>query len=161
MKAKIIITIELIVKKLYKMKTKFRSSCPIASALDIIGDKWSLLIIRDMVLGQKKTFKEISNSEEAIAPSILSARLKLLEYYGVLSKRKLPENLKENIYLLTEKGIALIPIIIEVILYSDEHFRQFNPKMLPISEKGFDNDKSILIENFQNSYKELVKKTLS
>ncbi|WP_179009921.1 winged helix-turn-helix transcriptional regulator [Winogradskyella forsetii] len=143
------------------MKNKFRSSCPMASALDIIGDKWSLLIIRDMLLGHKKTFKEISDSEEAIAPSILSARLKLLESFELITKRKLPENLKENIYLLTEKGIALAPMLIEIILFADKNFRQFNPKMLPISDKGFNLDKSIVIQNIQNGYRELVQNTIS
>ena len=142
------------------MKNKFRSSCPVASALDIIGDKWSLLIIRDMLLGHKKTFKEISDSEEAIAPSILSARLKLLESFELITKRKLPDNLKENIYLLTEKGIALAPMLTEIILFSDKNFRQFNRKMLSISDKGFNNDKSIVIQNIQNGYRELVQKTV-
>jgi DNA-binding HxlR family transcriptional regulator len=63
------------------MKKEFRSGCPIASTLDIVGDKWSLLIIRDMLIKHKKTFKEISDSDEKIAPSTLSARLKLLESY--------------------------------------------------------------------------------
>ena len=84
------------------MKIKFRSGCPLASTLDIIGDKWSLLIIRDMLLEHKKTFKEISDSEEAISPSILSARLKLLECFELITKMKLSGNLKENIYLLNE-----------------------------------------------------------
>ena len=95
------------------MKKEFRSGCPISSALDVVGDKWSLLIIRDMLLNHKKTFKEISDSDEKIAPSILSARLKLLESYKLIAKTKLPDNKKENIYLLTEKGVCLTPIIIE------------------------------------------------
>jgi len=143
------------------MKKIFRSSCPMASALDIIGDKWSLLIIRDMLLGHKKTFKEISDSDEAIAPSILSARLKLLESFELITKRKLPENLKENIYLLTEKGISLAPLLTEIILFADKNFRQFNPKMLPISDKGFNNDKSIVIQNIQNGYREFFQNTIS
>ena len=131
-----------------------------ASALDIIGDKWSLLIIRDMLLGHKKTFKEISDSEEAIAPSILSARLKLLECFELVTKRKLPDNLKENVYLLTEKGISLAPLLTEIILFADKNFREFNPKMLSISDKGFNNDKSIVIQNIQNGYRELVQNTI-
>ncbi|GAB4164591.1 MAG: hypothetical protein Tsb0033_26070 [Winogradskyella sp.] len=131
-----------------------------ASALDIIGDKWSLLIIRDMLLGHKKTFKEISDSEEAIAPSILSARLKLLECFELITKRKLPDNLKENVYLLTEKGISLAPLLTEIILFADKNFREFNPKMLSISDKGFNNDKSIVIQNIQNAYRELVQNTI-
>ena len=103
------------------MKKEFRSSCPISSALDIVGDKWSLLIIRDMLIKHKKTFKEISNSDEKIAPSILSARLKLLESYKLIFKTKMPDNKKENIYLLTEKGIRLAPIITEFTLWGNSN----------------------------------------
>ena len=108
------------------MKKEFRSGCPIASTLDVIGDKWSLLIIRDMLIKHKKTFKEISDSDEKIAPSILSARLKLLESYKLIFKTKMPDNKKENIYLLTEKGIRLAPIIIEFSLWGNSNMREFN-----------------------------------
>ena len=84
------------------MKNTFRSGCPIASTLDIVGDKWSLLIIRDMLIQHKKTFKEISDSDEKIAPSILSARLKLLESYKLITKRKFPEKQKRE-YLLADR----------------------------------------------------------
>ena len=104
------------------MKKKFRSGCPISSALDIVGDKWSLLIIRDMLVKHKKTFKEISNSDEKIAPSILSARLKLLESYKLIFRTKVPDNKKENIYLLTEKGIRLTPIIVEFSLWGNSNY---------------------------------------
>jgi len=135
------------------MKKKFRSGCPISSALDVVGDKWSLLIIRDMLINHKKTFKEISDSHERIAPSILSARLKLLESYKLISKRKLPENRKENIYLLTEKGIRLTPIIIEFSLWGDTNMREFN-KIYNI--KGLNSDKSYLIKTVQDSYNSLL-----
>lgn len=138
------------------MKKIFRSNCPLASMLDVIGDKWSLLIIRDMIGDHKKTFKEISASNEAIAPSVLSSKLKLLESFNLLSKRKLPENKKENIYLLTEKGIALTPLIIEAILWSDIHIRSFNPKMDSISNKGFGIDKDILTKTLQKNYLNMV-----
>ena len=135
------------------MKKKFRSGCPISSALDVVGDKWSLLIIRDMLINHKKTFKEISDSHERIAPSILSARLKLLESYKLISKRKLPENRKENIYLLTEKGIRLTPIIIEFSLWGDTNMREFN-KIYNI--KGLNSDKSYVIKTVQDSYNSLL-----
>ncbi len=112
------------------MEKIFRSGCPIASTLDIMGDKWSLLIIRDMLIKHKKTFKEISNSEEHIAPSILSARLKLLESYGLISKYKLPGNKKENIYLLTEKGVDLTSIVVEYTLWGDKYMREYNNRNL-------------------------------
>jgi DNA-binding HxlR family transcriptional regulator len=131
------------------MKKEFRSGCPIASTLDVIGDKWSLLIIRDMLIKHKKTFKEISDSDEKIAPSILSARLKLLESYKLIFKTKMPDNKKENIYLLTEKGIRLAPIIIEFSLWGNSNMREFNE----IGDiKGLNLDKTLIIQTVQDSY---------
>jgi DNA-binding HxlR family transcriptional regulator len=135
------------------MKKEFRSGCPISSALDVVGDKWSLLIIRDMLIKHKKTFKEISNSDEKIAPSILSTRLKLLESYKLISKTKIPKNKKENIYLLTEKGIRLTPIIIEFSLWGNTNMREFNQ----IDDiKGLNSDKSVIIQSVQASYNSML-----
>jgi len=131
----------------------FRSGCPIASTLDIVGDKWSLLIIRDMLINHKKTFKEISDSDERIAPSILSARLKLLESYKLITKRKFPENRKENIYLLTDKGIDFAPIIIEFSLWGDTNMREFNE--IDIID-GLKHDKSMIIDTIQNNYNSML-----
>ena len=135
------------------MKKEFRSGCPISSTLDVVGDKWSLLIIRDMLVKHKKTFKEISNSDEKIAPSILSARLKLLESYKLIFKTKVPKNKKENIYLLTEKGIRLTPIIIEFSLWGNSNMREFN-EIDTID--GLKSDKSIIIKTTQDNYKNLA-----
>jgi DNA-binding HxlR family transcriptional regulator len=135
------------------MKNLFRSGCPIASSLDIIGDKWSLLIIRDMLIQHKKTFKEISLSDEKIAPSILSARLKLLESYKLITKKKYPGNKKENIYLLTEKGIGFAPIIIEFSLWGDSYVREFNEIDTIDGLKG---DKSIITKTIQDNYNSMI-----
>jgi DNA-binding HxlR family transcriptional regulator len=137
------------------VKKEFRSSCPISSALDIVGDKWSLLIIRDMLIKHKKTFKEISNSDEKIAPSILSARLKLLESYKLIFKTKMPDNKKENIYLLTEKGIRLTPIITEFTLWGNSNMREFN--QIDIID-GLKAEKSVIIKTIQDNYKSLLVK---
>lgn len=135
------------------MKKEFRSGCPISSALDVVGDKWSLLIIRDMLVKHKKTFKEISDSDEKIAPSILSARLKLLESYKLIFKTKLPDNKKENIYLLTEKGIRLTPIIIEFTLWGNSNMREFN-KIDDI--KDLNSDKALIIKTVQSNYNSML-----
>ena len=135
------------------MINKFRSGCPISSTLDVVGDKWSLLIIRDMLIKHKKTFKEISDSDEMIAPSILSARLKMLESYKLILKRKFPENKKENIYLLTDKGVELAPIILEFTLWGDKWMREFN-QIDHID--GLKADKSVIIKTIQDNYKNIV-----
>jgi DNA-binding HxlR family transcriptional regulator len=142
------------------MKNNFRSGCPLASTLDIVGDKWSLLIVRDMLIQGKKTFKDFSTSPEGIAPGILSSRLKWLEENGLITKQKLPDNKKENIYLLTEKGIELAPIITEIILWSDKNLRDQNAEMFSIVEAGFNKNKSKVTEGIQNNYRQLVRETL-
>ena len=135
------------------MTNKFRSGCPISSTLDVVGDKWSLLIIRDMLISHKKTFKEISDSEERIAPSILSARLKLLESIHLIFKTKTSENKKENIYLLTDKGVELTPIIIELTLWGDKWMREFN-QIDTID--GLNTDKSVIAATIQDNYAAMV-----
>ena len=135
------------------MKKEFRSGCPVSSSLDVVGDKWSLLIIRDMLVKHKKTFKQISDSYEKIAPSILSARLKLLESYKLIFKTKAAENKKENIYLLTEKGIRLTPIIIEFSLWGNYNMREFNE----IDDiEGLNLDKTLIIQKIQDSYNSML-----
>ena len=89
---------------------KNRSNCPLASALDIVGDKWSLLVIRDLFLG-KKTFTEFLKSPEKIATNILANRLELLTNRGLLKYTKLPNDQKTKIYFLTDRGIDMYPII--------------------------------------------------
>ncbi len=101
------------------MGLKFRSSCPISSALDIIGDKWSLLIIRDMMLFGKETYSDFSCSSEKIATNILSNRLSMLEKSGIITKGKREGNRKVNIYSLSVKGKQLLPIILEIAQWSD------------------------------------------
>ncbi len=108
---------------------EFRCDCPITSALDILGDKWMLVIVKQMLMEGKETFKDFTESAESIATNILSVKLKLLEEAGILTKNKLPNNKKTNLYLLTEKGLALTPIIVELANWSDKHLRDANPAM--------------------------------
>ena len=91
-----------------------RSGCPVSCSLDLLGDKWSLLIVRDMVMMRKRYFKEFLASDEGIATNILTDRLKRLEDSGIISKQQDPENGRQIVYTLTEKGIALIPVLVEL-----------------------------------------------
>lgn len=111
------------------MTYKFRCTCPITSALDVLGDKWMLVLIKQMLMEGKRTFKDFVDSEEAISTNILSAKLKLLEDTGMVTKSKLPNNKKTNIYTLTEKAIALAPVIVELALWSDRHLRDIHPSI--------------------------------
>ena len=135
------------------MKTN-RSNCPLTRALDIIGDKWSLLIIRDIIIMGKKTFTEFMKSKEKIATNILANRLELLIKHELLSVTKLPNDQKTKIYYLTDAGLDLYPIICELMKWSD---RNLNKSFGPIGSKILDdlqtkpNDK--LIANVTASYR--------
>ncbi|MDO6490102.1 MULTISPECIES: winged helix-turn-helix transcriptional regulator [unclassified Cellulophaga] len=136
------------------MEHKFRCNCPITSAIDIIGDKWSLVIIKQMLTEKKKTFKDFIESEEAIATNILSSRLKMLEEFKIIVKGKLPENKKTNIYTLTEKGIALTPLIVELSIWSDANLREFHSDLYAGEElKMLRGNKEKFIENIIENYK--------
>ncbi len=94
---------------------KNRSDCPISCSLDVFGDKWSLLIIRDIMLRGKLSYSEFLESEEKIATNILVNRLKVLEEENIISRKVSPANKSKYIYSLTEKGIDLLPIVIEIM----------------------------------------------
>ena len=94
---------------------KTRSDCPISCSLDVFGDRWSLLIIRDIMLRGKLSYGEFLQSEEKIATNILVSRLKVLEAENILAKRVSPTNKSKFIYSLTRKGIDLLPIVIEIM----------------------------------------------
>ena len=138
---------------------KFRSDCPINCALDLVGDKWTLLIMRDMLVTKKQTFKEFSDSDEGIATNILSNRLALLEEHGIITKRKLPNNKKSNIYAPTQRGIDLLPIILEMAAWSFGHRANLNPDMLlthQASVELYQQDKTAFLEQFNREFDEPV-----
>lgn len=107
---------------------KKRSACGISSTLDILGDKWSLLVIRDMIFFKKKTYGEFLQSPEKIATNILADRLNFLELAGIIVKKEFPGNKSKILYELTQKGIDLLPILLEIMVWSD--------KYLEVSERG-------------------------
>src|SRR6266478_1906877 len=92
-------------------KARKRSECPISSALELIGDKWSLLIIRDMMIRGKFSYLEFLGSREHIATNILADRLNTLESAGILVKRVSPKNKSKFVYSLTRKGMDLVPVL--------------------------------------------------
>jgi len=97
------------------MREQQRSGCPINLTLEVVGDKWSLLIIRDMMFGNRRHFRELlSKSEEGIASNILADRLKRLTEQGIVSKADDPTHKQKAIYSLTEKGIELLPVLAQM-----------------------------------------------
>lgn len=104
-----------------KHKHQRRSDCPINFALEIFGDPWSLLIIRDIVYFGKKTYGEFLASEEGMATNILASRLAHLEQQGLLVKKLSEQDKRKEEYVLTEKGLDLIPILVEIANWSAQH----------------------------------------
>ncbi|MFZ1675967.1 MAG: helix-turn-helix domain-containing protein [Saprospiraceae bacterium] len=102
---------------------QFRSDCPISSLLDIIGDKWTLLIIRDISIFGKHTFNEFLQSDEKIASNILSDRLAKLVLSKIILKKKHPKSKAKIFYDLSDKGRDLIPILFEIAIWSDKHLK--------------------------------------
>lgn len=100
---------------------RHKSGCPIAFGLDTFGDRWSLLIIRGMMIEGQRTYSDFLKAEEGIATNILIDRLKHLENADIVEKKRDPENRRSFVYNLTEKGRDLAPILIEIILWSGTH----------------------------------------
>ena len=98
-----------------------RSGCPIGLALDIIGDRWTLLVIRDMALFGKRTYSEFLDSEEGIATNVLSERLKRLERDGTIVVAPDPTDARRKHYSLTPKGWDLVPVLVELALWTARH----------------------------------------
>lgn len=98
-----------------------RSDCPISSSLEIWGDKWSLLIIRDLMLKRECTYGDFLKAEEKIATNILASRLQHLVENGIIAKKDHPDSKLKALYHLTEKGIDLIPLIVEINLWGEKY----------------------------------------
>lgn len=107
---------------------KHRSLCPISLALDLLGDKWSLLVIRDAVFCDARYFKDFNSSKENISTNILADRLKKLENYGFLKKEIDPTNAKQFIYTPTEQAFKLVPTLIELVVFSCNYKKKDIPK---------------------------------
>ncbi|MDA0350087.1 MAG: helix-turn-helix domain-containing protein [Verrucomicrobia bacterium] len=97
-----------------------RSECPIANALDIVGDRWTLVLMRDLMFRNLHEYKEFLESPEGIATNILSARLKSLTEDGIIKSIPHPTNGTKKLYYLTEKGKTLMPLLIEITLWGTE-----------------------------------------
>ncbi|SNR54618.1 transcriptional regulator, HxlR family [Maribacter sedimenticola] len=123
---------------------KRRSQCPISSSLEIWGDKWSLLIIRDLMFNKKLTYGDLLKTEEKISTNILANRLVMLENHGLIQKLVHPESKAKVLYQLTPKGVDLIPVIVEINLWAEKYFTLTEEKKSLIKEIKMDKEKFIL-----------------
>ena len=111
--------------------TKLRSHCPVNYGLEAFGDRWALLILRDIVFRGKRTYGEFLKSEEGFATNILATRLEHLIEVGILQLDGDQADGRKGIYSLTEKGLDLIPLIFEMVLWSAKHDSQSEAKRIP------------------------------
>ena len=112
-----------------------RSGCPLNASVEMLGDRWSLLIIRDMMLLGYRTFKQFLNSHERIATNILADRLKRLENYGIIASAPDPSDGRKQIYSLTPKGLGLAPVLTEMVLWAAAHEETGNQALVRLIRK--------------------------
>jgi len=111
-----------------KPKSKRRSGCPVSVSLEVLGDRWSLLIIRDLMVRGLRTFKEFQQSGEGIASNVLADRLHRLEAVGIIRGEVEEADARRVNYRLTEKGIDLAPLLLELLLWGARHEETAAPR---------------------------------
>ena len=116
-----------------------RSTCPVSCALDVVGDKWTLLVIRDLVLGRTR-FKEFTDSPEGIPTNILTERLNRLQRHGVIERRPVSEGVRRYTYHLTEKGNALRPLL-KTMLAWGTRYEGGDPQLMKDHSKPHSTDR--------------------
>ena len=127
-----------------------RSNCPINYALESFGDKWTLLIIRDLMFKSKQSFGEFLTSNEKISTNILSDRLKRLEAIGIISREIHCENRSKCVYSLTEKGRDLLPLMLEITQWSGRYYDEVNTSKEFL--KKLDEDKAGVIRQIKSGW---------
>lgn len=133
---------------------KKRSDCPVSCSLDIWGDKWSLLIVRDLMFAAQCTYGDFLKSDEKIATNILASRLQTLEENKIITKSDHPESKAKVLYKLTQKGIDLLPIMIEINLWTEKHLKIPTERKAMLKEVKKDKEKFI-----KTAMKELKKRS--
>jgi DNA-binding HxlR family transcriptional regulator len=113
-----------------KAAHKRRSGCPLNASVEMLGDRWSLLILRDMMLRGYETFNEFLHSDEKIATNILADRLRRLEAYGIVETERDSADGRKIIYTLTPKGIDLAPVLTEMVLWAARHEETANQALV-------------------------------
>jgi len=108
--------------KIASMRQDRRSTCPISTGLELLGDRWTLLVVRDLMFAGKRHFREFLQSEEAISSNVLSDRLNALVENGIVTKSDNPTHAQKAVYSLTEKGLELLPLLVAVSAWTQKHF---------------------------------------
>ena len=136
----------------------FRSLCPVATGLDVLGDKWTLLVLRDMLFFHKSTFNEFKSAPELMPSKMLSNRLKKLESMGFLTRHKGEINKKNVHYILEEKGIETFPIMIEIAVFTTDFFYDhLGDTYTEVVKTRMKNDKEVYSNEMMDSYRNFKK----
>jgi DNA-binding HxlR family transcriptional regulator len=119
------------------MRQDRRSTCPISTALEFVGDRWTLLVIRDLMFAGKRHFREFLQSEEAISSNVLADRLDSLVESGIVTKSDDPTHAQKAVYSLTEKGLDLLPVLVAMSVWSQKHYpRTRRPEAVQVARGG-------------------------
>ena len=110
---------------------RLRSHCPVNFALEAVGDRWALLILRDIVFRGQRTYGDFLKSEEGFSTNILASRLEHLLAQGILHRDADPDDARKSIYSLTGKGLDLIPLLFEMVLWSAKHDPKSQARLIP------------------------------
>mgnify|MGYP006113773901 FL=1 len=138
-----------------------RSSCPVSTCLEIVGDNWSLVLIRDLFL-KRTTFTEFINSPEKISSNILSDRINKLLKYKLIEYRLHPKNRKVKQYYLTESGVKLYPLIYDLKMWSKEHLdMEFHPLSVDWYKENEGKTREESINEVKSSYNKFKTKLLN
>ena len=119
---------------------KRRSDCPINFAVELFGDRWSFLIIRDLMFKGKHSYGDFLQSEEKVATNVLADRLAFLEEEGIVAKKVDPKHGSKFIYTLTMKGIGLVPVMVEIIMWSAKYDKNSSVEKKFVSRVKKDKD---------------------
>jgi DNA-binding HxlR family transcriptional regulator len=119
------------------MRQDQRSTCPISTALELVGDRWTLLVIRDLMFAGKRHFREFLQAEEAISSNVLAERLNSLVENGIVTRRDDPTHSQKAIYSLTDKGLDLLPVLIAISTWTQKyHARARRPEAVDLIKRG-------------------------
>ncbi len=136
------------------MIMKTRSGCPVNQTIELIGDRWTMVILRDIMFGNRRTFRELlGNSLEGIASNILSARLKMLLSEGLLTRKPDPGHKQKSIYSLTEKSIELVPLMVQLGAWGRRHLSPTHE--LSVRAELLENGGNEMWERFQDDLRHI------
>lgn len=131
-------------------RRQHRSGCPISIALELLGDAWSLLIVRDLMFKDRRTYNDFLTGGEGIASNVLSDRLRKLEEANIIEKRRDTDDARRFLYRLSAKGIDLAPVLVELVIWSARHEQTEAP---PAVVRSMRNDREAFLAEVRRRWR--------